>query len=233
MFPEQLPYQEIIFGTGDPIEKENVVEFRLLYQGVLLGASSTKTRAQEKHELRRTFHPQLRRLWETNRNLGYLADRWCGVWIDKHPGAPIPPSDRKKLGLRAISEKWERCGFKFIPLVTEDFTLRCRLDILFLRPNQPRYIMQGGDLDGRLKTVFDALRLPDNKAETNDATPTADEDPFFCLLQDDKLISEVSVTTDELLVLPNERQVKPNDAFLVIRVQINHAYPGKVDNYFG
>jgi hypothetical protein len=93
--------------------------------------------------------------------------------------------------------------------------------------------MQGGDLDGRLKTVFDALRLPDNKAETNDATPTADEDPFFCLLQDDKLISEVSVTTDELLVLPNERQVKPNDAFLVIRVQINHAYPGNVDNYFG
>ena len=92
--------------------------------------------------------------------------------------------------------------------------------------------MQGGDLDGRLKTIFDALRLPDSLAEAGGIGPQDDETPFFCLLQDDKLISEVSVTTDQLLVLPQQREAKPNDSFLVIRVQINHTHPGSFDQYF-
>ena len=50
--------------------------------------------------------------------------------------------------------------------------------------------------------------------------PQADEDPFFCLLEDDKLISEIKVTTDSLLLLPREREVKPNDALLVIHVKL-------------
>jgi hypothetical protein len=97
---------------------------------------------------------------------------------------------------------------------------------------QSNYVMQGGDLDGRLKTLFDALRLPDNVAEAGGVGPGEDENPFFCLLQDDKSISEVSVTTDQLLVLPHEREVKPNDAFLVIHVQINHANAGTFARYF-
>ena len=77
-----------------------------------------------------------------------------------------------------------------------------------------------GDIDARIKTIFDALRMPKNLDEAGGAVPQADENPFFCLLEDDKLISEIKVTTDELLLLPREREIKPNDALLVIHVKL-------------
>lgn len=227
-----LPDLYRIVGTGDPIEEGNCVEFRLLYSGPLLGASRNSTRASEKHELRRAFHPQLRRLWETHRSLAQLADRWSSAWVKQHPNEPIPPGEHKNYGIRAIGEQWDRFGFHFVPLITEQFVLRCRLDILFLRPEETPFVMQSGDLDARLKTLFDALRIPDHLAETGGVGPEPDEDPFYCLLQDDKMISEINVVTDQLLVLPQQRQPKANDAFLVIHVTINHATAGTFDRYF-
>jgi hypothetical protein len=46
------------------------------------------------------------------------------------------------------------------------------------------------------------------------------------LLEDDSLISEVSIVTDNLLLLPNSQEIKPNDAFLVIDVQLEPASRG-------
>ena len=56
--------------------------------------------------------------------------------------------------------------------------------------------MRRGDIDGQIKTLFDALGIPENTEETANATPDKDEQPFFCLLQDDRLVTEVRVTTD-------------------------------------
>jgi hypothetical protein len=39
----------------------------------------------------------------------------------------------------------------------------------------------------------------DNVSELGGASATPDEDPFFCLLEDDSLITEVNITTDRLL----------------------------------
>jgi hypothetical protein len=46
--------------------------------------------------------------------------------------------------------------------------------------------------------------MPDNPGETGGAQPHEDERPLFCLLQNDKLISEIKVTADELLQLPEQ-----------------------------
>jgi hypothetical protein len=165
-----------------------------------------------------------------------LAKNWAPIYSEKHFGRnapPIPPEDYPKLGLRAISEEWERCGFHFIPLVTPNMALRCSLDISLLRPEEDRFIFKQGDIDGQVKALFDALRIPENLAETGGAGPQDDEEPFFCLLQDDRLISEVRVTTDQLLLLPNHREVKANDAHAVIHVKLNHKNAGTFDNYFG
>jgi hypothetical protein len=124
-----------------------------------------------------------------------------------------------EIGINQIADKWQRFGYRFVPLITEELAVLCSIDVLFLRPEAPGFLMQGGDLDARLKTLFDALRLPSNLGETGGVNPQKDEDPFFCLVEDDKLISEVRITTDELLVLPTDREVKPNDAFLVIHVK--------------
>jgi len=92
-------------------------------------------------------------------------------------------------------------SFRFIPLVSPDLHLICELQIFMLRPEPPGAIItQGGDIDNRLKTLFDALRCPHNEAELpTGISPEADEDPFFCLLEDDLLITSVSVKTDRLL----------------------------------
>ncbi len=96
-----------------------------------------------------------------------------------------------------------------------------------------RHILSQGDIDGQLKTIMDALRIPDSVQETANATPEADETPFFCLLEDDRLVSEVHVTTDELLSLPGKPDVDPNDAHVVIRVRVGHRHHRTFDNYLG
>ena len=231
------PYREL--GTGEPIEGENLVEFHLLYTGELLGSGNKKPRPDEKHSLRRKFHPQLRRLWECNKNLNYFAqNQSLSLWREKHPDIDLQTitADKPRLrlaGIESISYQWERAGFNFVPLVTENLCLRCRMEILFLRPEERQYVMQSADLDARLKTVFDALRIPANLSEAGNMKPQEGETPFFCLLADDKLISEVSINTGQLLTLPEKQDINPNDAFLVIRVQINHVNPGTFDQYFG
>jgi hypothetical protein len=63
------------------------------------------------------------------------------------------------------------------------------LEILFLRPDLPGSLIRSADLDSRLKTVFDALTIPVEVAQLRKyQAPTTDEDPFYCLLEDDKLI---------------------------------------------
>lgn len=217
------------------------MEFRLVYSGRVLGASRSDTRATLKHQIRREFHPQLRRLWQTNSSLQSLIKYYgLHVYDEQNPrnfsldnlGRP-PDVDKDEdfyvdFGAEALTKNWARCGYKFWPLITEDFPLRCSLDILFLRPEEPGMLVRSGDLDARVKTIFDALRMPNNLAEAGGIGPQADEDPFYCLLQDDKMISEIKVTTDHLLLLPHEREIQANDALLIIHVKL---WPMKVSRW--
>jgi len=152
--------------------------------------------------------------------------------LQPHEAHPTP-DERFALGVKAAGRKWNRGGFNLVPLVTPDMSLRCSLDITLLRPEESRFIYTQGDIDGQLKTLFDALRIPANTGETGGMGPQDDEDPLFCLLEDDRLISEVRVATDQLLLLPNQREVKPNDAHAVIHVKLNHRNARTWDNYFG
>ena len=213
------------------------MEFRLLYSGKVLGASRTNSRPELKHEIRKVFHPQLRRLWITHNELLLRLQRGAFETARQRllamPNSARrneahrdylngPHNDRNVYipeGIKVLGAEWQRCGYEFIPLVSRKYSLRCSLDILFLRPEEPGFLIESGDLDNRVKTVFDALRMPSTLSETAGVGPTEDEKPFYCLLEDDKLISEVRVTTDQLLLLPHERELKPNDAFLVITVK--------------
>jgi hypothetical protein len=111
----------------------------------------------------------------------------------------------------------EVAGFEFAPLVSSRVDLISELEILLLRPAPPGAILRdGGDLDNRIKTLIDGLRLP-TKSELPPAwTPNPDQRPFFCLLQDDKLVSAFSVVSDRLLDAPTHDQ----EALVVIHVRI-------------
>lgn len=212
------------------------MQFRLLYSGQLLGASRADTRASIKHKIRLELHPQLKRLWATNNSLIEMAKFRAQNWAEAHPGAArreLRPDlseieaehwldeELAMLGLRWIADKWERAGRGYIPLVTAEMCLRCSLDILFLRPEEPGMIVKSGDLDNRIKTLFDALRIPANLAEAGGEKGKEGDEPIYCLLEDDQLISEVRIVTDHLLMLPHSREFNPNDVFLVVDVKLN------------
>ncbi len=98
-------------------------------------------------------------------------------------------------------------------------SLACGLDILFLRRDQPGdLIRHGGDIDNRIKVLFDALRMPQDAQELTAQKPDEGEDPFFCLLQDDKQIIEINITTDRLLT-PQTAGENINDVHLIIHVK--------------
>lgn len=155
------------------------MQFTLVYRGPL----KSNARPDAKHMLRRYFHRQLRQLWNA-----YPLNEY-GKWLE-------PLSEKNELSVLRPKH-----GFTFAPLVCESMHAVAELDIKLLWPHAPGSIItSGGDIDNRLKTLFDALKLPSEPtALPSGATPQPDEAPFFCLLEDDSLIARVNVDADRLL----------------------------------
>jgi len=181
------------------------MQFRLVYQGQLPSAGRKETRNKEKHLIRKVLHKQLAQLWKCQPVLSrYLAEDMP----DNRPGVEMVPS------------RIEMCGFRFLPLLHDYFgSLACSLDILFLRRDLPGDLIKyGGDIDNRIKVLFDALRVPQKPQELEEQKPERDENPFFCLLQDDRQITAVNINTDRLLT-PMVEDENINDVHLIIHVK--------------
>jgi hypothetical protein len=189
-----------------------IVEFRLIYNGRLPAASASDTRSVDKHRIRKELHKQLKELWKVCPPLS----EWS---VQKVP-AQNSPTGKESTVLQVIAHNWQRNGFRFAPIVTEGHALACELSVLFLRRDAPgKVITQGGDIDNRIKVLFDALRMPKDGSEIGGAVPDADEDPFFVLLEDDALITKISVTTDRLLT-PLLSSDSKHDVHLIIGVKV-------------
>jgi hypothetical protein len=128
--------------------------------------------------------------------------------------------DRPPPGEPSLLVPLER--FRFAPLVSSRLHLIAGLEILLLRREEPGSVVtQGGDIDNRIKTLLDALRMPKDLDElpAGDA-PSAEEDPFFCLLEDDALVTELAIVTDRLLE-PGQDSTASSHVRLVIKVTLN------------
>jgi hypothetical protein len=186
------------------------MEFRLTYDGLLLGGAS-KHKVEHKHSIRKRFQKQLRRL--VVQHPAFESFRFVVTGED-----PMLNSDLERY--KSITRNFSRFGFDFFPIVLDAASLTCTVNILFLRPDRPGAAMNGNDLDGRMKTIFDALKTPKYAEELKGQSPDADETPFFCLLEDDSLIDHVEVETDTLLE-PTPENAGANDARLIIRVRLS------------
>lgn len=206
------------------------MRFRLTYEGELKASQrdpqngQANRLAEHKQAIRKVFHRQLRHLWQTNK---WLREHQIDPTVHTFGGRPANAlmweGGPNKLPMaEALASRYRENGYRFVPLVREDISLLCSLEILFLRRDIPGSVIAAGDLDNRLKTLIDALRKPHNANELRgNETPSAEEDPFFCLLEDDKLVTRLIVETDTLLDPPirngeaDRRQVR-----LVITVDI-------------
>lgn len=182
------------------------MKFRLFYRGQLKSNGGSK----EKQELRRKFHLQLKELWRQKplnpEFLRYIEEPYI--------------SDSRSNKINIIKKAG---SFSFVPIVCETFRTIADLDITFLRPEEPGSILtKGGDIDNRIKTLLDGLRIP----KINEIPPPPmdcpqdGENPFFCLLEDDALVTHLSVTTDRLLEFNDLSEV-----VLLISVTVRVAQP--------
>ena len=145
------------------------MQFRLTYEGLLLGASRNNTRAAHKHQIRQVFHKQLKKLFDVHPAFEALKQ----VTAEGEPK------------YEHITRRHEQYGYRFFPLATNELSLSCTVRVLFLRPDLPGHVISSGDIDNRMKTIFDALRLPHSEAELGGHVPQEDENPFVVLLEDD------------------------------------------------
>lgn len=170
------------------------MEFALKYSGTLKANAGI----DDKHRIRQAFHLQMKELWNHEP-------------LSSH-------TDLKNQLVRSVG------SFRFIPLVTVSLAFTADVNILMLREGTPGNIfVEGGDIDNRLKTLFDSLRVPSSLSELpHNASPGVGEDPFYCLLEDDNLITRVAVDTDRLLTpLENKSQV---EMFLRINIRKHKDY---------
>jgi hypothetical protein len=215
----------LFYDPPDAIEGRNV-EFRLIYQGPLPPEKWSYTeeyaRAKDKHLLRKKFHVQLRELWKEHPDLRRQSEsRFIveGGGLEKKIIPLAPGSVGPKTWLEHIADDHVACnGNRFVPLISKAGGFTCALDILFLRRDTPgNLIGSGGDIDSRIKVLFDGLKMPKEVKELGGFEIEKEEDPFYCLLEDDSLVTSVSVTTDRLII-PAQQNEKLNDVILVVHV---------------
>lgn len=162
------------------------MEFTLFYQGLLPATGSLK----EKHAIRKALAPQIREVCEKD----VFAN-------DQH----------------FLNHTIDVGAHRFFALARHHWQTYAELDLLFLRPGPLGGVLaQGGDIDNRLKTLFDALRCPKEAEIRVGLEPTADEQPFYCLLEDDQLVRSLSIKVDRLLV----PSIDDSHVYLTLQIRI-------------
>lgn len=206
------------------------MKFRLTYDGELKAAGNNNRRLNEKWAIRKALAPQIRELRQT-----HPALRGTKIFTER-PRSLNPHGEQKvRIDEPAMPpydfrEEIVRGDRRFLPLVRKSLNLVCTLDILFMRKDEPgEIVLQGGDIDNRLKTLFDALSVPNaqdvrpgdiprNPEAHASVLPPHDAVPLECLLESDSLISGFTVTTDRLLTAPD---ASPSTVHLVVGVTVS------------
>lgn len=200
------------------------MQFRLVWRGKLPGTGNSSKKPNVVRDIRDELHPQLEFLWKSHSALKRLkstsivstnAARDLNLTDSPYHAprnlAQFPMRDYETDLCAPICEN----GRSYIPLVRKSLDLNCHLNIMFLRQEDPgSLVLQGGDLDNRIKTLFDALKKPEPDIA---ARFQQKHDPTYCLLESDTLISGFDVDTDRLLF---PQTAEESEAYLVIEVVI-------------
>lgn len=212
--------------AADAYAPFHLMKFTLTFDGDLR-SSGNSPKPKDKWIIRHAFHPQLTELWARHpslRNIRAIAPKGDGgfMMLETHHDSNLPmrPLDEDERDLFAPIDVG---GYRFKPLVRQSMALVCDLDILFLRKEEPgSIILHGGDLDNRIKTLFDGLRIP----KTNEVAFNSGvvDDPFCCLLEDDSLITDFRVRTGQLFsgLSNSQHQVR---LIIDVTVKVTHVRP--------
>jgi hypothetical protein len=96
-------------------------------------------------------------------------------------------------------------GFPFRALARAHFKVKCSLKIDLLVNHEPgSVITKRGDLDNRIKTLMDGLRVPASQQEIKNfaSKDFLKQNDYVCLLEDDILVSALDVEMQRYLGPP-------------------------------
>ncbi|MDR3126381.1 MAG: hypothetical protein LBT92_01990 [Rickettsiales bacterium] len=170
------------------------MKFKLIYTGEL--KINPKRRSQHLAEIRSQISPQLKRLSEI-----------------------VPYNVIKKKLLDKNKGVREIGGARFFPLIAPELDLLAELDIQILHPELLE--TPHADIDNRMKTLLDALKRPQSPHEVTDRNKG---EIIYTLLDDDRLVTKMTINTSHLLTFQNEA-----DLLVIITVNIR-ASRGTMDN---
>lgn len=187
------------------------MKFTLSYEGELKTSAGPKQKAA----IRRQFNEQLRVLWG--------ADSILSSWyiVEDDEGEDSKGKTHAKAWLRDTTPNLGK--FKVIPLATKDLCVECWLDFKILRSTS--FKGHVSDIDNKVKVLGDTLYMPDQiDLMGNDAKNGPDEE-FFVVMEDDKLVSRITATHDELLSpICGQNDIRKNDVRIMIDVHIRPTY---------
>jgi hypothetical protein len=207
------------------------MKFTLTYDGEL-----QSNKAKAKWAMRQYISPQLEELWRVDTALQtverhrYIPKDSYMNWelhhsLEDNRASPI--TSRRPDQVVDVCAPIVLEGWTFLPLIRDSLALRCALNINFLRKEEPGKVYQAGDMDNRLKTLFDALSVPNIDQIPNEAPP--DAEPIYCLMEDDALIAGLAVETGRLLSRPNSSKAEVR---LVIQVDVRVIRPKLYNQVF-
>ncbi|UVO53543.1 hypothetical protein [Sphingomonas sp. SUN039] len=152
------------------------MRFSLTFQGDLPPRGSPS----QIQNVRAQFDPQMRRLWNTEPLIG------SAKFIDPlyMPNDCYVP--------RRIKDT------EYVPLVSDKLALRASLSVTLYSSDLPGGMLSHGDIDNRMKTLLDALTIPPIQQAPNLST---NDGRTFCLLDDDRLVSELAIRNERLLTV--------------------------------
>lgn len=174
-----------------------LLKFTLVYEGQLKPAS--KAKATDKHKIRQVFDQQLQELWKQ------------GQMVEQRSISMGSPNDPDSV-LKTVREV---DGCHYLPVVSEAQGLLADVSITWLRYQPPGSVLQAGDIDNRLKTLLDCLQTPPVGQAVAVCENTPADNPFCTALDDDALISSLSVKTVQDL----RPSAKRGEVLLVIQIE--------------
>lgn len=200
-----------------------IMKFTLTFDGKLKSNANTK----EKWDIRNQISPQLQELWETHPVLiQTIKQKYVSagreIITDVHHSVSDlypKPFPHGIAGAFNLCETISKGGRDFMPLIRNSLALRCGLNITFLRKEEPGHIRNPqGDLDNRMKTLLDALSMPQHPEQI---LPSEKTGPLvYSLLEDDSLLSGLNIETGRLLTRPNSPKTEVR---LIIEVDVRVA----------
>jgi len=165
------------------------MDFTLYYKGKLKSNGDKK----EKHRIRKYLSIQIEKLWDQEPLISF------------------------KQFLESEFDAFSRQinGISFSSIINNEFHYVADIDIVLLHKD-PIYkmIKNGGDIDNRIKTLLDSLKMPSRSEFPDNSIRSNETNRIFCLLHDDSLVSSLKITSKQFL----GSDISNNEVILLIDV---------------